>query len=264
VATDPILRPTGLPLQVKLTDHTGTPIGPATTGAPNPMRIFEVTIIDQANGEVVLEGDDLLTTTGEPGVFQLVDNDLGRGNYTVEVRPATTVAEDFIWDGTEWTTEAVGRMNPLFWAVVAAAVGVVGLVAMTSTAHVRARQHPMSGSIQIYEKRFTQSPDEEGVMDETERTLRTERLPLNKNKYTFRPNVGGITKIVVTTPNDQASQSKSATLEIHRRKMPTQTAVLGPGGELNISGTQVYVAKDRRAGSGGSGADAAPLADSFN
>lgn len=264
VATDPFLRSTGLQGQVKLTDHTGTPIGPATTGAPNPMRIFEVTIIDQASGEVVLQGDDLLATTGEPGVFKLVDNDLGRGNYTVEVRPATTVAEDFIWDGAVWTKEATGTMNPLFWGVVAAAAGVVALVAAGSTAQVRARQHPMTGSIQIYEKRYSQSMDgAEGVMEETERTLYTERLPNNRNKHTFRPKgAGGITKVIVTTPNDQASQSKSATLEIHRRKMPKQTVTLSPGTELNIPGTQVYVVKDRRAG-GDSTAGSVDLADTF-
>jgi len=265
VATDPILRATGLPLQVKLTDHTGTPIGPSTTGAPNPMRIFEVAIIDQTTGEVVLQGDDLLATTGEPGVFQLVKNDLGRGKYTVEVRPATTVAEDFIWDDTAWTAEATGTMNPWFWGVVAAAAGFVALVAAGTTAQVRAGQHPMSGSIQIYEKRYSQSiGGEEGEMEESERTLYTERLPTNRNKHTFRPKgAGGITKIVVTTPNDQASQSKSATLEIHRRKMPTQTITLGPGSEMSIPGTQVYVVKDRRAAGGGSAAGSVDLADTF-
>ena len=263
VATDPFLRATGLPAQVKLTDHAGTPIGPATTGAPNPMRIFEVTIRDQADGEIVLQGSDLLTTTGEPGVFQLVDNELGRGNYTIEVRPATTVAEDFIWDGTEWTAEAAGTMNPLFWAVVAAAAGVVGLVAAGSTAQVRARQHPMSGTIQIYEKRYSQSYEgEEGEMEESERPLLTQTLPRNRNKYSFNPRVGGITKIVVSSPNDQASQSKTAHLQIHRRKMKPMSAVLNPGTEINIPGTQVYIVKDRRVG-GGSGSDAPDLSETF-
>lgn len=263
VATDPILRATGLPLQVKLTDHTGTPIGPATTGAPNPMRIFDVTITDQADGEVVLQGDDLLTTTGEPGVFQLVENKLGRGTYTVEVRPATTVAEDFIWDGTEWTTEAVGRMNPYFWAVVAAAIGVVALVAAGTTAQMRAGQHPMSGSIQIYEKRYTQSLEEEGVQEETERTLWTERLPDKKNKHTFRPKgAGGISKIVVTSPNDQASKNKTVQAVIHRRSAKPMSTPLVPDGEVNMPGTQVYVVKDRRPGSG-SGADVIDLVDTF-
>lgn len=249
VATDPFLRATGLPGQIKLVDEAGNLISPASTGVPDPMRIFDVSIIDQGSGEVVLEGADLLVPTGEPGVFQLVNNDLGRGRYTIKVQPATTLAEDFSWESTEWTSAATGRMNSLFWAVVAAAAGAIGLVGIVTGAQIRVRQHPMSGTIQIYERRYVAALDgEEGKQDMEERVLWKGRLPGNKNKQVIRPKgVKGITKIVVTTPNEATSKQKSVTLDIYRQKAVKQTATLLPGGRVDVTGTTFFIEKDQRA-----------------
>ena len=133
--------------------------------------------------------------------------------------------------------------------MVAAAAGAIGLVGIVTGAQIRVRQHPMSGTIQIYERRNVAALDgEEGKQDMEERVLWKGRLPGNKNKQVIRPKgVKGITKIVVTTPNEATSKQKSVTLDIYRQKAVKQTATLLPGGRVDVTGTTFFIEKDQRA-----------------
>ncbi len=265
IATDPLLRATGLPLVVRLVDEAGQPVTPAAAGAGNPTQVFDVTITDD-EGVVRLQGNDQFVTTGEPGVFQLKKNDLGRGNYSVVVRPATTLAENYNWAADEWSTSAVGQFNPWFLGVVAAALSAVGLLALVAAGQARLRRHPLSGAVQVYEQRWTPIPGEEGNMEQSERTLLTVALPSNKNRHSVSPSrAGDITRLVITSPDEQTSLSKSAIVEVYRKKMKKAAPIsLSPNHPVNISGTQYYIVKDRRPGAeGGVGSTTAVLSDEF-
>lgn len=262
VATNPFLSASGMPLTVRLLDDQGAPVSPAATGAADPTQIFEV-IIHDADGQVVLSGADKLTTTGQPGVFQLRDNPLGRGEYQVTVRPATTISESYTWEAAEWTTAAVGTINPLFYALVAGALAIVAVVALAARQQWSVRQHPLRGSITVYEQRWVPSPMHEDVMDIEKRVLFTQVLP-NRNKVTLYPsNAGDITKIVITSPDANAEKARAAQAMIYRRKAKPTPLPLAPNDDRAIIGTNYYIVKDR-SDRAADGSTTAELSSSFN
>lgn len=259
VATDPFLRPTGIQAQVRLVDEDGRPVSPASTGVADPTQIFKLEVRD-SDGEIVLEGADQLVTTGEPGVFRLKSNELGIGEYALSVEPIAEVDERHAWAETEWTASAAGLINTYFYGVAGAATAVVALLATIIAGQVRVRQHPLSGSVRIYEKRQVASLDG-ASLEPQERALATVTLP-NKNKYVFRPNAGGINKVVLTCPNEQISSAKGATAVIHRQGHKPSTLPLTSGNPVQIAGTNLYIVKDRRAG-GSDGSQDTVLAGEF-
>jgi len=206
-----------------------------------------VTVSDP-EGQVLLQGTDQLVSTGQPGVFRLHENELGRGEYVVTVKPATALAENYQWRDADWGATANGRIDPLFYGVVAGSVAAAAALGALVVGQVRVRQHPLSGMVSVYEKKPNFNA-EAGDLAYIERPLTSQQLP-KRNKFNFRlGHAGNIRSIRLSSPNQQAADSRIAQAEVRLkgRKDPFR-ATLSPGTEVQIPATDIYVAKDRRPG----------------
>jgi hypothetical protein len=148
VATDLFFRPTGLPLEVQIVDDAGRQLSPGDIGATNPMSLFSVQVLDSDKKDVATGLS--MNPTGKPGLFRLADNTIGRGIYEVVVLPATELSHNYIWEQKSWSKTVNGGVNLWFFALVAAALALIGSIIALVITWIRARVNPLSGSIQIF------------------------------------------------------------------------------------------------------------------
>jgi hypothetical protein len=247
IATDPLLRPTGIELRLQFVDENGQITSPSAVGVRNPDELFQLTVRDE-KGETLLQGTQVLLRTGQPGVYRLRENELGAGKYTIFVESATDLAQGYDWEDVSWTVEVVGQVNPLFYSLLAVTLLLATAVVLGAVSQIKVRRHPLSGVIQIYEEQADPINPEEGAI---KKTLFSTNLP-RRNRVTYRPNLrqGGcqnITKLKVTSPNEQAAVDRTATVEIRYRGKKSSKVILSPGSPVTI-GPGCYLVKDPQVG----------------
>ncbi len=257
IATDPFLRPTGLPLEVQLKTDDGRAIGPGEVGAVDPMYPFKLRILDAQNND--RSAETKMSNTGKPGLYRLEPNTLGRGHYEIAVIPNTQLAEDYEWASSEWKTSADGRINPWFFGVLAA-VGLVGVAGVgVGRREIKQRAHPLSGWIEVYE--LAMFDPLYGSNDGTEETsyrkrILREELPTQRNRHVI--NVSGgllrrgsdanpVKRIIVTCSNDEDSKAGRALVEVELKDGGRPATVLGPNTPALSVGLGYYVEKGPRA-----------------
>ncbi len=143
VATDLFFRPTGLPLDVQIVDDTGQQLSPGDIGAANPMSLFTVQVLDSDKKDVAAGLS--MNPTGQPGLFRLADNKIGRGTYEVIVLPATELSPNYVWARKSWSKTVNGRFNLWSFAVLVAHLAPIGGIIALLLAWMRARVNPLSG-----------------------------------------------------------------------------------------------------------------------
>ncbi len=239
VATDMLLRPTGLPLEVQLLDDKGQEIGPGEVGAANPMAVFGVKVLDAKHSAV---GTGLrLLNTGKPGLFRLEDNTLGPGRYEVIVEPATTLARDVVWAEKSWTASFYGDIDLRFFALLGAALVVVASIVILVLAILATHRHPLSGYVEVYQE----IPDQAGSYQVS---LLKQQLP-KRNRVVMagsgREN-DPIRRIKLTCDSDEDSKEGLARAQIELKDGNALSAVLGPSLPAASLGLGFYIEKGPR------------------
>ena len=239
LATDILLRPKGLPLEVQLLDESGQEIGPGEVGAVNPMVVFGVKVLDAQHNVV---GARLkLVNTGKPGLFRLESNTLGPGRYEVIVEPATALAQDAVWAESSWTRSFYGDIDRLFFALLAGVLLVVALIVGLVLAVLATRRHPLSGYIEVYQE----VPDQAGSYQVSvlKRQLpRRNRVRMAGSGKESDP----LRRITLTCDTEEDSKAGLARARIELKDGNTLAVMLGPAFPATSLGLGFYIAKGPR------------------
>lgn len=235
-ATDVILQPTGLVVEVQIVDENGKEVGPGEVGAANPMAVFDIKVLDKDHND--LSDKFSLTNTGKPGLFRLEGAELGAGQYEVTVLPATTLGSDYVWADKSWSRTFQGEINRLFFALLAAAAGAIGLLIMFARGEIKARRHPLSGYIEVFREIPQQVFDGETLDAENatyRKTIVKTQLPRDRNKKVIRVGGGGgaagagaLKRIIVTCPSEADSKAGIAHARVEYKSGGESNATLSP------------------------------------
>lgn len=236
IATDWMLQPTGLPLEIQIVDDNGKPLGPGEIGAANPQALFNLKVLDANKQDQT--GNLKLVQTGKPGLYRLSDNKLGTGQYEIIVTPAIELGQGYLWAEDSWSKSVSGDINPLFFGAAGSAALALLLLALLALIEIRSRQHPLSGEIEIYRVKM----DADGSA--YNETVYRENLP-NKNRAVLTPNGGiegllnrilplpigsggetGVRRIIVTCESDSDSKANRAKAEINTATEGTKSTQL--------------------------------------
>lgn len=242
VATDPILRPTGLVLHVQMIDEDGNDISPGHVGAANPMSVFRVEMLNEKYEDV--SSDLKVTNTGKPGLFQIESSSLGRGQYEVQVMPDTELGRGYTWAEESWSKTVHGEIDPLFYALIVGALILVASGTSAAVAFARARRHPLSGYIEV----FQEVPDAQGSY---RKTVLKRQLP-RWNRIVIRvprsaPAIGGVVRrFIVSCPTEEDSKAGRARVEARFRSGPNPVAILDPAAPATPLGSGFSIEKGPR------------------
>ena len=230
IATDLLLRPTGLAFEVQMVDGEGRDLGPGQVGAANPMAVFAIKVWDQDHNDRSAEFK--VTNTGKPGLFRIESDTLGPGTYEVQVLPATTLGDNYMWAADSWSRTFKGRVNPLFYALLAADIGLGGIIALLIWRWIRLRRHPLSGYIRIWQ--------DVAEITEDDTTARTYQKPIyrqdlpRKNRAVLRVSNPVIKKVIVVCPSDEDSKAGRAKATVKFKSGSPKEYPLDPGKKVDL------------------------------
>lgn len=272
VATDLFLRPTGLPLEVQIVDDAGRQLSPGDIGATNPMSLFTVQVLD-SNKKDVAAGLPM-NPTGKPGLFRLADNKIGTGTYEVVVLPATELSRNYVWEQKSWSKTVNGGINLWFFALLAAALALIGSIVALVIAWMRARVNPLSGYIQI----FKLQPLLDGS-SEWRQIVMQRSLPA-RNRAVITPSSGllgliehilpvsfasgnPIRRVILTCPDANNAKAGHALAQITLKNGRQITQKVGPDLPSIALEFGYYLAKGPQRGSIGGIGDGMTLSDTY-
>lgn len=251
VATDMFFRPTGLPLQVQLTDAQGHELSPGQVGAANPMALFAVTVTDEQGKDRSAELQ--MGNTGKPGLFEARGVTLGPGVYNITVKPGSTLAREYLWAAPEWTASARGTINPLVAAPIGAAVLLAALIALIVLRSIAVRRHPLFGYIEIYEMRTDAPLGDEGVGRDYRVPAFRATLP-RRNRVTYRASAWRSSRdrlpvgwIKVLCPSEEDAKAQRAHVIVGVKGSAPMETVLGPESPAFSLGSGFLLEKGPRA-----------------
>ncbi|MEI8305528.1 MAG: vWA domain-containing protein [Chloroflexales bacterium] len=238
VATDWLLRPTGLVMEVQMVDETGKDVSPGAVNAADQQRVLKANVLD-AQQNVILK-DAVLDGLGKPGLFRLNAKSLGPGKYTVVLEPTAPLGEGYVWTVPRWSREVSGQINPLFFGVLFLTLVVVGGGILATIRERYARRFPLSGYINVY----IELPTIDG--ETYRKTVYRRQLP-QRNRIVLTSSRGlagwiertiGVTlgggqsipfkRIVASCQTEAQSNAKLAHMQITLRNGQSLSTVLGP------------------------------------
>lgn len=255
VATDALLRKTGIPIEIQLVDEQGNEVSPGEIGAANPMVVFGARVLDSKKND---RSDEVqITNTGKPGLFRLTSDTLGPGKYDVTIVPATELGRDYTWAADSWTGTVRGTINPLFFALLGSVLVVVGSGTGMLITGIRRRKHPLSGYIEI----FQEMPALDG--DTHRKSVLKRYLPIKRNRVVLTASTGlaslieqllpvslskdaPIKRMLITCPTEADSQAGRARVEIKLKSGGEQTVVLDPSQPPVLLNLDFFIEKGPR------------------
>lgn len=179
IATDFLGRPVNLTTEFQLVgEDEQSPISPDMVFLGDAQTQFKVIVTD-------VDGKDVshlfrLKRTAKTGRYQIIGEEIGSGEYTLIVQPASPLREDFTWRQTDWSRELGGKMNPVFYALITILVLAAVIFVLCIVAFIRLRKHPAVGIVYVYELAF------DGNEDNKEYKRLIFRCPLGgRNRYVY-------------------------------------------------------------------------------
>lgn len=175
-AADWLGRTTGMVFEVQLVDESGQPIAPGQVVDGDPMKVFQVHVLDSRRQD--RSSELVLGMTGQPGLFRAEGKTLEPNEYTVQVLPAAKLKPPYVWEKTSWTSTFKGERHIGFFALLAL-VGLVALdVGICGSRWLLSRSHPFRGTLVIAELA-------RGVEEETREVW---KQPLPQSNYVYYAN----------------------------------------------------------------------------
>lgn len=254
VATDLLLRPSGLPLELQLVGEDGKDMSPGQVGAANPMAVFGISVVDGNKKD--RSSEVKLVNTGKPGLFRLENNTLGMGSYDIQVTPASDLGSGFLWSQKSWTFKTSGIPNPGFFVLVAGILAGLGVIAIVTRSEIALRRYPLSGYILVSKKQ----PDPEG--NTYSKNILRRQLP-NRNRAVITPSAGlpgllerllpislgdagEIRRIIVTSRSEADAKQGVAYAEVQFKSGSKMTTTLGPSIPESPLGMEYFIEKGPR------------------
>ena len=246
VATDPLLRATGLVLEVQMIDEDGKAISPGDVGAANPMSVFGIKVLDKDSMEIDVDLE--LVNTGKPGLFRLSSNTLGMAKYQVVVTPSTELGKGYAWAGDRWAQTLHGDINPLFFVVLGAGIIAVGLVTGVALRLRALAVHPLTGYLEVFQE--VPDPFDNSMY---RKPVFRKQLP-RRNRVVLRVPGNIIRQIKVTCPTPADSKAGRAYVEVRFKSGPPKKVTLDSLTPAMSLGSGFFIEKGPKA-SGLSGPD---------
>lgn len=238
-ATDFLNRPTGLPLMVQLVGPDEQPLAPEQIGIANPSQAISLTVTDGNNNDV--SGRLQLVPAGQPGVFSVNANGLGPGQYDITLATTGQLGENYAWAQPAWSRTLYGEINKSFFALLAGAGAIAGVIALGAAGVAGTKRHPLTGSIALYQEIPVLSDD--GEMATLQRRYLVKQPLPNRNRVTLTPSdTSVIRKLIVTCESDAQSKNKQARVQVVQRSGKTMPVLLSPGLKTPVGG--YYLVKD--------------------
>lgn len=246
VATDPILRPTGMPLQVQLVDEAGREVSPAAMGVP-ANGLFDLGIFD-AKTKAPIDGTPISLIQTSGGTYRISQNGIGVGDYEIRISTSATPNARFVWETGAWKFGAIGVINPWFY-VVAAVVSLLALSAVLSVVSIfRSTRHPLRGDITLLQQRTRLAFDGAGVetyFQVVDRWQLTRRFNKQILIGRFAPRRSPLKRLEVSSASANQTKSGGCRVVLQARGAPKPTAfTLNKGGQSKIQGSDLIIAKD--------------------
>jgi hypothetical protein len=168
------------------------------------MALFKVSLLDSTLTNV---GTDLqLLSTGTPGLFQLQENNLGLGEYTIIISPSSSINSNYVWAEPSWSKTVSGTIHPLFYALIVAGGLFIAGVGFMGWRTWQSRKHPLSGYIHVFSQ--IEAADEQG--SPRARTLYKRQLP-SRNRVVLTQSKGLLGWIERVLPTSSAKKGKRNT-----------------------------------------------------
>lgn len=256
VATNPFWQPIGIDAIIQMVDEAGNPVTPSQVGSADPLAVFVMKIEDQDGNDVT--GNIRLISAAQPGSFRLTANDLGPGEYVVNISENSELNQDYLWSQPSWAYTIRGTRDPQFYAYLAMGILLATAMVLAGYRTVEIRRHPLSGYIQIYEEKVD-------ALSETPTTRILFRRNLSKRNRVTWSRLGGqgcltqIKRIKMKCESESASKARTAVVEIKYKGRPASSYTLVPGNARSIGGG-CFIVKDPSASTvSGEGAGLEPL-----
>lgn len=246
VATDPILRPSGMPLQIQLLDEAGREVSPGTMGVP-ANGLFDLGIFD-AKTKAPVDGApvSLIQTSG--GTYRISQNGIGTGNYEIRISTSATPNARFVWEAGVWTFGVVGVVNPWFYALAAALLAIALVAVVIAVSFFRSTRHPLQGDITLLQKRTRLAFDGSSVetyfqvVDKWQLTRRFNRQTLIGR---FASRRSPLKRLEVSCASANQAKTGACRVLVQARGAPKPTALtLSKGNQSPIQGSDLIIAKD--------------------
>ncbi len=233
---------TGVDFEIQLQKTTATGVAPVGAGEvfKDLQNAFDVMVTDADGNDI---SDEVRWVSGDQtGSFRL-DNQLGRGAYNVVVTSDAPLNDNYRWATPIEIDETVrGTLNPLFYAVVAAFLLLLLLLAFALYRFVALFRNPLSGRLVILQRDTTIDGDPHV------RTLWSGTLP-KRNRARLYPKIrtagiaGTIRSIRVMTDETMAGVGR-ARVEVKLPGGQSRKQILEPGGPGVLFGGGIELVKD--------------------
>lgn len=241
VATDTFFRPTGMPMEVAITDEQGRAFGLGELGVSDPARLLKV-VVNDSQGHPITDALQL-TQTGSPNRFRLASNSLGIGDFSVTFTPQVALGRSYAWSEPSYSVRLQGQINFLAFGLLAACAAVLGLLIWSANAFRLAARHPLTGYVEIYQNKPSTLDD----LDLIKSSVLRRTLPTRRNRTVITPSTGllgwiewvfhldlarnkshPMRRMVITCATDADAKAGRAEAEIFFRDKTTRKATIGP------------------------------------